>query len=463
LSARGDKPGVIGAPSGCTLLVVKKPRIKGMAAQLLRTLLLATLLLGFAGTAPRAAEEPIRIGILHSLTGTMALSETTLKDVMVMLVEQQNARGGVLGRPLEAVVVDPASDWDLFAARARELVEKDRVAAIFGGWTSASRKAMLPALDATGGLLFYPLQYEGQESHGRVFYTGAAPNQQALPAIDYLADVDGVTRWVLVGTDYVYPRTTFAILAAYLAERGVPAAEVSVHYMPFAHADWAELVGDIKRRGREGPRTAVISAVNGDANLHFYRELARQGVDGADIPVLALSVGEEEISGIDAATVEGHLAAWNYFQSVDDPRNRAFIDAWHEFTGDPLRVTNDPMEAHYIGFTMWVDAVERAGTADPDAVIAALVGTEVPNLSGGVAVMLPNHHVTKPALVGEMRDDGQFEILWRSLAPIPGDAWTDHLPESRRLRADWRSPGACGAFDTETRRCVAPPAGEGPR
>ncbi len=424
-----------------------------MYLSVFRFLLLAACLL-WPAMGPFAKEGPIRVGILHSTTGTMAISETTLKDVMLMLVDRQNAAGGLLGRPLEAVVVDPASDWDRYAEKARELLVDLDVDVIFGCWTSASRKAVLPVLREHNGLLFYPVQYEGQESERNVIYTGAAPNQQALPGIDYLMQEDGVERWILLGTDYVYPRVTNEILVAYLKSQGVAETDITVGYTPFGHRDWRETVAGIKRAAREGRRTAVVSTINGDANLAFYRELSEQGIDGADVPVLALSVGEEELSGIDATTLEGHLAVWGYFQSVEDPRNAEFIAAWRDYVADPNRVTNDPMEAHFVGFSLWREAVTRAGTTDVDAVIDALVGIRVPNLTGGEAEMLPNHHVTKPALVGEVRQDGQFDVLWRSAEPIPGDAWSDYLPRSRELVGDWTATRRCGAYDTQRERCT---------
>lgn len=396
--------------------------------------------------------EPIKVGVLHSLSGTMAISETTLKDAMLMLIEQQNAKGGLLGRPLQPVVVDPASDWPMFAEKARGLIEGDRVAAVFGCWTSVSRKSVLPVFEELNSILFYPVQYEGEESSRNVFYTGAAPNQQAIPAVDYLMD-QGTERWVLAGTDYVYPRTTNKILEQYLKDKGVAAEDIIVNYTPFGHSDWQTIVTDIRNFGSQGKKTAVVSTINGDANVPFYKELANQGISAANIPVIAFSVGEEELAGIDTAPLVGHLAAWNYFQSVDDQANYDFIDAWHAFTGNPDRVTNDPMEAHYIGFNMWVKAVEKAGTTDPDAVIAAMVGIEVPNLSGGTAVMGANHHITKPVLVGEINSDGQFDIVWESEGEVAGDAWSDFLPESKALEADWTDPINCGNYNTETGTC----------
>ncbi|WMT87208.1 urea ABC transporter substrate-binding protein [Pelagibacterium sp. 26DY04] len=405
-------------------------------------------------------EGPIKVGILHSLSGTMAISETTLKDAMLMLIEQQNEAGGVLGRQIEPVVVDIASDWPLAAELARRLIEVDEVDAVFGCWTSVCRKSVLPVFEELNSLLFYPVQYEGEESQRNVFYTGASPNQQAIPAVDYLMNEEGVERWVLAGTDYVYPQTTNLILEQYLMDAGVAEEDILINYTPFGHSDWQTIVSDIVAFGSEGKKTAVVSTINGDANVPFYRELANQGVDAADIPVVAFSVGEEELSGFDTAPLVGHLAAWNYFMSVETPENEDFIAAWHEFIGDDTRVTNDPMEAHYIGFNMWVEAVEAAGTTDADAVIDAIVGIEVPNLTGGVATMLPNHHITKPVLIGEIQDDGQFFVVWETEELVEGDAWSDFLPESAVLEADWTDPVNCGNYNTETQSCGGSAAAE---
>ena len=399
------------------------------------------------------AEETIKVGILHSLSGTMAISETTLKDAMLMLIEQQNAKGGLLGKKLEAVVVDPASDWPLFAEKARELISGNGVDAVFGCWTSVSRKSVLPVFEELNSLLFYPVQYEGEESQRNVFYTGAAPNQQAIPAVDYLAEVEGVERWVLAGTDYVYPRTTNKILETYLLDSGVTKEDIMINYTPFGHSDWQTIVADIKAFGSAGKKTAVVSTINGDANVPFYKELANQGIKAEDIPVVAFSVGEEELAGIDTGPLVGHLAAWNYFMSADTPENDEFIQAWHKFIGSEDRVTNDPMEAHYIGFNMWVKAVEKAGTTDPDAVIDAIVGVSVPNLTGGYSAMMPNHHITKPVLIGEIQDDGQFETVFETPGLVVGDAWSDFLPDSKDLIADWRKPLNCGNFNVATGKC----------
>ncbi|HUF55546.1 MAG TPA: urea ABC transporter substrate-binding protein [Thermohalobaculum sp.] len=405
------------------------------------------------GPATAQEEEPIKVGVLHSLSGTMAISETTLKDVMLMLIEQQNEKGGLLGRTLEPVVVDPASDWPLFAEKARELIEVEDVAVVFGAWTSVSRKSVLPVFEELNSILFYPVQYEGEESQRNVFYTGAAPNQQAIPAVDYLRD-QGVERWVLAGTDYVYPRTTNKILEQYLKDHGVAEDDIMINYTPFGHSDWQTIVSDIKSFGSTGKKTAVVSTINGDANVPFYKELGNQGIQATDIPVVAFSVGEEELAGLDTGPLVGHLAAWNYFMSVESDANYDFIDAWLEFTGDEDRVTNDPMEAHYIGFNMWVQAVQEAGTTDPNAVIDELVGVTVPNLSGGYSAMMPNHHITKPVLIGEIQDDGQFQIVWQTPGLVPGDAWSDYLPESAKLISDWRKPMSCGNFNTETGTCM---------
>ena len=399
------------------------------------------------------AEDTIKVGVLHSLSGTMAISETTLKDTVEMMVQLQNEKGGLLGKKLQAVVVDPASNWPLFAEKARELLSKEKVAVIFGCWTSVSRKSVLPVVEELNGLLFYPVQYEGEESSKNVFYTGAAPNQQAIPAVDYLMDELEIKRWVLAGTDYVYPRTTNKILAAYLASKGVASDDIMINYTPFSHSDWQSIVADIKRFANAGKNTAVISTINGDANVPFYKELVNQGVSSQSIPVVAFSVGEEELSGIDSKPLVGHLAAWNYFQSVDSKENAAFIKRWREYIGDDKRVTNDPMEATYIGFSMWVKAVQKAQTTDVDAVSKAMIGMTVPNLTGSVAVMNKNHHLSKPVLIGEIQSDGQFEVVFSTDTTVAGDAWSDYLPGSKDLVADWSKPISCGNYNLKTKKC----------
>jgi len=411
-----------------------------------------TMTMGAMAVPALAQDETIKVGVLHSLSGTMAISETTLKDTMLFLIEEQNKKGGLLGKQLEAVVVDPASDWPLFAEKARELIAVNGVAAVFGCWTSSSRKSVLPVFEELNSILFYPVQYEGEESQRNVFYTGAAPNQQAIPAVDYLMENEGVERWVLAGTDYVYPQTTNKILEQYLMDKGVAKEDIMINYTPFGHSDWQTIVSDIKSFGSTGKKTAVVSTINGDANVPFYKELANQGIKAEDIPVVAFSVGEEELAGFDTTPLVGHLAAWNYFQSVDIPENAAFIEAWQSFMGNPDKVTNDPMEATVIGFNLWVQAVEKAGTTDTDAVLDAIIGLETPNLTGGVATMLPNHHITKPVLIGEIQADGQFEVVSESDL-VPGDAWSDFLPESKMIEADWTAPISCGNYNTETKMC----------
>jgi len=418
----------------------------------LRSLLGAGAMALSLAAAPAAAQETIKVGILHSLSGTMAISETTLKDVMLMLIEEQNKAGGLLGKKLEAVVVDPASNWPLFAEKARELITKEKVSAVFGCWTSVSRKSVLPVFKELNSILFYPVQYEGEESERNVFYTGAAPNQQAIPAVDYLMKEEKVQRWVLAGTDYVYPRTTNKILEAYLKAKGVPAADIMINYTPFGHSDWQTIVSEIKKFGSAGKKTAVVSTINGDANVPFYKELGNQGVKATDIPVVAFSVGEEELAGLDTKPLLGHLAAWNYFQSIKDPKNAEFIAKWKTFIKDPKRVTNDPMEAHVIGFNMWVEAVKKAGTTDPDKVIDAVVGVKVPNLTGGISEMLPNHHITKPVFIGEIKADGQFDVVWKTDGLVPGDAWSTHLDGSKDLVADWKTL-KCGNYNKVTKKC----------
>jgi urea transport system substrate-binding protein len=426
---------------------MKALRVKKMA---MATAIAASTL---AASSLSWAADTIKVGVLHSLSGTMAISETTLKDTMLMLIDEQNKKGGLLGKKLEAVVVDPASNWPLFAEKARELISKNGTDVVFGCWTSVSRKSVLPVFEELDSLLFYPVQYEGEESSENIFYTGAAPNQQAIPAVDYLMNDLEVERWILAGTDYVYPRTTNKILEAYLKSKGVADKDIMINYTPFGHSDWQSIVSDIKKFGSAGKKTAVVSTINGDANVPFYKELGNQGISAEDIPVVAFSVGEEELSGLDAKPLVGHLAAWNYFMSVESDANEKFIDNWHGYIKDKKRVTNDPMEAHYIGFNMWVKAVEKAGTTNPDAVKDALIGVAVPNLSGGYSAMMPNHHITKPVLIGEIQKDGQFETVWKTSGLVPGDAWSDYLPGSKDIVADWRAPLSCGNYNVKTHNC----------
>src|SRR6266511_3439926 len=398
--------------------------------------------------APAAAADksgPIKVGILHSLSGTMAISETSLKDVALMAIDELNAAGGVLGRKIEAIVVDPASNWPLFAEKARDLIQNQKVAVTFGCWTSVSRKSVLPVFEELNGLLFYPVQYEGEESSFNVFYTGAAPNQQAIPAVEYLMGKEGggAKRFVLLGTDYVYPRTTNKILRYFLHSKGITDDDIMEKYTPFSHNDYQTIVAEMKKFA-QGKRTAVISTINGDSNVPFYKELANQGIKAEDIPVIAFSVGEEELRGIDTKPLVGQLAAWNYFMTLDNPVNKAFIDKWmayvkkNNLTGGDKRVTNDPMEATYIGIHMWAQAVEQAHTANVDAVRQAVGYQHFAGPSGfDITMDAENHHLHKPVYIGEVKADGQFHVVWKTDGPIKAQAWSPFIPDSAKKKADW--------------------------
>jgi urea transport system substrate-binding protein len=379
---------------------------------------------------------PIKVGVLHSLSGTMAISETALRDTVLMMVEGINSRGGLLGRRVEAVVVDPASNWPLFAEKARELLQVAKVDVTFGCWTSVSRKSVLPVFEELNGLLFYPVQYEGEEQSKNVFYTGAAPNQQAIPAVEYLMSKDGgeARRIALLGTDYVYPRTTNRILRAFLNSKGIADADIMEEYTPFGHSDWQGIVARVKRFAGEGKRTAIVSTINGDANVPFYRELGNQGIKAEDIPSVAFSVGEEELAGIDTKPLVGHLAAWNYFMSVNSPANTEFKAQWQAFIQNPRRVTNDPMEATLVGFKMWAQAVAKAGTTAVDPVREAMYGQKVDAPCGYTLEMHRNHHLSKPVMIGEVMENGQFNIVWKTSGPIIAENWSPFIPENASRR-----------------------------
>ena len=403
---------------------------------ILKQLTVATAL-AVSGWMPQAmaADDTIKVGILHSLSGTMAISETTLKDVALMTIDEINANGGVMGKMLEPVVVDPASDWPLFAEKARELLTKDQVAVVFGCWTSVSRKSVLPVFEELNGLLFYPVQYEGEELEMNVFYTGAAPNQQAIPAVEYLLSEDGggAERFVLLGTDYVYPRTTNKILRAFLNEKGITNDNIEEIYTPFGHADYQTIVANIKTFS-QGGKTAVVSTINGDSNVPFYKELGNAGIKATDVPVVAFSVGEEELRGVDTDPLVGHLAAWNYFESLDNPANKDFVAKWKAYAkaqnlpNYQTAVTNDPMEATYIGINMWKQAVEQAGTTDVDKVIEAM-GGQTFNAPNGYTVKMDetNHHLHKPVYIGEIQPNGQFDVVWQTDGPIRAQPWSPFI------------------------------------
>ena len=396
----------------------------------------ALALAGLAvGTQVLAAEGTIKVGVLHSLSGTMAISETVLKDVTLMAIDEINAKGGVLGKKLEAVVVDPASNWPLFAEKARQLISQDKVAVVFGCWTSVSRKSVLPVFEELNGLLFYPVQYEGEELSKNVFYTGAAPNQQAIPAVEYLMSKEGggAKRWVLLGTDYVYPRTTNKILRAFLKSKGVADKDIDEKYTPFGHSDYQTIVADIKKFSAGG-KTAVVSTINGDSNVPFYKELGNQGLKATDVPVVAFSVGEEELRGVDTKPLVGHLAAWNYFMSIKNPANDSFKKQWAAYAkakklpGADKPLTNDPMEAAYIGIHMWEQAVEKAKTTDIDKVVVAMAGQTFAAPDGFTIKMdEKNHHLWKPVFIGEVKKDGQFNVVWKTKGPIRAQPWSQYI------------------------------------
>ncbi|AOY91199.1 urea ABC transporter substrate-binding protein [Cupriavidus sp. USMAA2-4] len=398
------------------------------------TAVAAAAMIGSSTLALAQSKEPIKVGILHSLSGTMAISETSLKDVALMTIDEINKSGGVLGRKLEPVVVDPASNWPLFAEKARQLISKDKVAVTFGCWTSVSRKSVLPVYEELNSLLFYPVQYEGEEMSKNVFYTGAAPNQQAIPAVEYLMSKEGggAKRFFLLGTDYVYPRTTNKILRAFLKSKGVADSDIEEVYTPFGHSDYQTIVANIKKFS-QGGKTAVISTINGDSNVPFYKELGNAGLKAKDVPVVAFSVGEEELRGIDTKPLVGHLAAWNYFMSVKNPTNDAFRKEWaawvkaNNLPGGDKRVTNDPMEATYVGIHMWAQAVKKAGSTDPDKVRAAMYGQTFKAPDGFTLTMGDNHHLYKPVMIGEVRGDGQFSVVWKTPKPIRAQPWSPFI------------------------------------
>jgi len=408
------------------------------AAKSLTAVALGLAALGYSSFA--AAADTIKVGVLHSLSGTMAISETVLKDTVLMAIDEINAKGGLLGKKLEPVVVDPASNWPLFAEKAKQLIDQDKVAVTFGCWTSVSRKSVLPVYEEKNALLFYPVQYEGEELSKNVFYTGAAPNQQAIPAVEYLMSKagGGAKRWVLLGTDYVYPRTTNKILRAFLHSKGVKDEDIDEKYTPFGHSDYQTIVADIKKFSAGG-KTAVVSTINGDSNVPFYKELGNAGLKAKDVPVVAFSVGEEELRGVDTKPLVGHLAAWNYFMTIKSPANTEFIKKWSDYAkakgiaghkDKPL--TNDPMEATYIGINMWAQAVKKAGTTDTDKVIAAMGGQTFPAPSGITSTMDPkNHHLHKSVFIGEIKADGQFNVVWKTPGPVKANPWSQYIPENK--------------------------------
>ncbi|CRY53183.1 MULTISPECIES: urea ABC transporter substrate-binding protein [Yersinia] len=403
--------------------------------QLIKVFALSASVISMGVAFGTLAADTIKVGILHSLSGTMAISETPLKDMALMSIDDINAHGGVLGKQLEPVIVDPASNWPLFAEKARQLLTQDKVAVVFGAWTSVSRKSVLPVFEELNGLLFYPVQYEGEEMSPNVFYTGAAPNQQAIPAVEYLLSEDGggAKRFILLGTDYVYPRTTNKILRAFLHTKGIQDKDIEEIYTPFGYSDYQTIVSNIKKFSADG-KTAVISTINGDSNVPFYKELANQGIKATDVPVIAFSVGEEELRGIDTKPLVGNLAAWNYFQSVENPTNKQFVEQWkayakaHKLPNADTAVTNDPMEATWVGMHMWAQAVEKAKSTDVDKVREAMAGQTYPAPSGFTLTMdKTNHHLHKPVMIGEIEPNGQFNVVWQTDAPIRAQPWSPFI------------------------------------
>ncbi len=404
----------------------------------------AAVAAALGSTSLYAQQKTVKVGILHSLSGTMAISETVLKDTALMAIDEINAKGGVMGYKIEPVVVDPASNWPLFAEKARQLLTQDKVAVVFGCWTSVSRKSVLPVFEELNGLLFYPVQYEGEEISKNVFYTGAAPNQQAIPAVEYLMSKDGgaAKRWVLLGTDYVYPRTTNKILRAFLKKKGVAESDIMEEYTPFGHSDYQTIIAKIKKFASEGKRTAVVSTINGDSNVPFYKELGNQGLKATDVPVVAFSVGEEELRGVDTKPLVGHLAAWNYFMSIKAPANDEFIKKWAGYArmkniaghkDKPL--TNDPMEATYIGVHMWKQAVEKAKSFEVDKVRPAVYGQTFKAPSGIVSKMdEKNHHLHKAVFIGEVKADGQFNVVWKTKGPVKAQPWSPFIAGNEKKK-----------------------------
>jgi urea transport system substrate-binding protein len=402
-------------------------------------------------TSATRAEDTVKVGVLHSLSGTMAISETSLKDVVLMAVDEINTAGGVTvagkSYKIEPVVVDPASDWPLFAEKAKQLIVQDKVAVTFGCWTSVSRKSVLPVFESKygaaqnpygGGLLFYPVQYEGEEQSPNIFYTGASPNQQLIPAAEYMMGKDGGERkkFYLLGTDYVFPRTANKVLKAFLLSKGVPASNIVEEYTPFGFSDYQTIVGKIKDFAKDGD-ACVLSTINGDSNVPFYKEFANQGLTADKCPVVAFSVAEDELRSMETEKLVGHLAAWNYYQSIDTPENKKFAEAFKAYCkakglpGGESRVTDDPIEAAYFGVYVWKAAAEKAGTFDSAKVIPAINGLEFDAPGGKKKMHDFNHHTHKPVLIGEIKADGQFEIVWQTPGLVEPESFSSflHTPE----------------------------------
>ena len=412
--------------------------IVGVAALLMASVLSFTAL----------AEDTVKIGVLHSLSGTMAISETSLRDVVLMAVEEINAKGGVLGKKIEPVVVDPASNWPLFAEKAKQLITQDKVAVTFGCWTSVSRKSCLPVFEENNALLFYPVQYEGEEQSLNVFYTAASPNQQLVPAAEYMMSEDGggFKKFYLLGTDYVFPRTANKVLKAFLIAKGVPEANIMEEYTPFHHQDYQTIIGKIKTFAAGG-KACVLSTINGDSNVPFYKEYANQGLKASDCPIMAFSVAEDELLAMDVPPLVGHLACWNYYQCLDNAENKKFVDDFKAYCekmklpGGKNRVTDDPIEAAYYGVYVWKMACEKAQSFDVDKVRAAVYGMEFDAPGGKKKMDEKNQHTWKPVYVGEILKDGQFKIIWKSKGLVKPDSYSSYLwPDASKIPAPTGGP-----------------------
>ena len=387
----------------------------------------------------------VKIGVLHSLSGTMAISETSLRDVVLMAVDEINKKGGVLGEKIEPVVVDPASDWPLFAEKAKQLILEDKVAVTFGCWTSVSRKSCLPVFEEYNQLLFYPVQYEGEEQSLNVFYTAASPNQQLVPAAEYMMSELNSKKFYLLGTDYVFPRTANKVLKAFLKTKGVPDENIIEEYTPFHHQDYQTIVGKIKAFAASGD-ACVLSTINGDSNVPFYKEFANQGLSSEDCPIMAFSVSEDELRAMDVPPLVGHLAAWNYFQSIKTKENIQFVRTFKTYCkekglpGGSKRVTCDPIEAAYFGVHVWAAACEKAGTFDVDKVRNAVYGMEF-DAPGGKKKMHPNNqHTLKPVYVGEILKNGQFKIVYKSDGLVSPDSYSAYLHTDGKYPAPTGGP-----------------------
>ena len=416
----------------------------------MRTVVTVLVAVLFFLSSPLHAQKVVKVGVLHSLSGTMAISETSLRDVVLMAVEEINAKGGVMGYKIQPVVVDPASNWPLFAEKAKELIVQDKVAVTFGCWTSVSRKSVLPVFEAKytteenpygGGLLFYPVQYEGEEQSHNIFYTGASPNEQLIPAAEYMMSKEGgsKTKFYLLGTDYVFPRTANKVLKAFLLKKGVPMTNIAEEYTPFGHSDYQTIVGKIKAFSKDGD-ACVLSTINGDSNVPFYKEFANQGLTADKCPIMAFSVAEDELRSMETEKLVGHLACWNYYQSIDTPENKAFVANFkaycssHNLPGGSDRVTDDPIEAAYFGVYVWKNAVEKAGSFDIEKVTPMVLSQKFDAPGGPKMMDSINHHTWKPVYVGSIKADGQFDIIWKTPGLVHPDSFSPFLHNDDELK-----------------------------